>query len=178
THEGLLRLNPFTEELEPGLATEWSVSEDGLTYTFRLRRGVTFTDGAPFNAAAVKRSFERALQLNGDPVFLIGDIRRIDAIGEDQVVIHLNNPDATFLSKLAFVGPAYITSPNTPLLASAEETYAITNPRGTVGTGPYRLVQYQPDVIAVLEAYDGYWGEKPKTQRIIIRYFPSASSLA
>lgn len=178
THEGLLSLDPFTEELRPALATHWEVSEDGRSYTFHLRRGVTFTDGAPFNAAAVKRSFERALQLNGDPVFLIGDIRQIDVVDDYQVVIHLNEPDATFLSKLAFVGPAYITSPNTPLLDSAEETYAITNARGTVGTGPYRLVQYQPDVVAVFEAYDGYWGEKPKTRRIIVRYFPNASSLA
>jgi peptide/nickel transport system substrate-binding protein len=181
THEGLLRLNPRTEEVEPCLATSWTISKDGLTYTFQLRRGVTFTDGAAFNAKAVKQSFERALKLNGDPVWLIAGIKAIDVIDDYTVRFTLSAPDATFLNKLAFISPAYITSPNTFTGRTAAETFAVTNTRGTQGTGPYKLVQYRKDEIAVLEAYDGYWGEKPRTKRIIIRYFPGqagASQLA
>jgi peptide/nickel transport system substrate-binding protein len=181
THEGLLSLNPRTEEVEPGLASSWTVSANGLVYTFKLRQGVTFTDGEKFNAKAVKQSFERALKLNGDPVFLLERIKSVEAIDDYTVRITLSAPDATFPNKLAFIAPAFITSPKTFTGKTATETFAVTSARGTVGTGPYKLVQYKKDEIAVFEAYDKYWGDKPKTKRIIVRYFPGqggASTLA
>ncbi|BAS27568.1 ABC transporter substrate-binding protein [Limnochorda pilosa] len=178
THDGLLQLNPHTEALEPALATSWEISDDGLVYTFHLREGVTFTDGTPFNAEAVKFSFERALKLNGDPVFLIGDIQKVEALDETTARITLGHPDATFLGKLAFDAPAFIVSPTSYTAETVDETEKVTAVQGTIGTGPYRLAQYRPDEIAVLEAYEGYWGPKPPIQQVIVQYFPDASSLA
>ncbi|MBC7157084.1 MAG: ABC transporter substrate-binding protein, partial [Rhodobacteraceae bacterium] len=60
-YEGLVRYKPGTLEVEPQLATDWTISDDGTVYTFTLREGVTFHDGTPFDAAAVKFNFDRML---------------------------------------------------------------------------------------------------------------------
>ncbi|HEX6970826.1 MAG TPA: ABC transporter substrate-binding protein, partial [Limnochordia bacterium] len=145
THDFLYNLDPRTERPVPALATDYEVSEDGLTYTFHLRRGVTFTDGAPFNAEAVKFTFERNLKLNGDPVWLIQGIEEIRVVDPYTVQFVLSAPDATFLQKLSFTAPAAILSPNTFTAATVQETQRTTDRTGTIGTGLYRIAQFVPD---------------------------------
>ncbi len=174
TSQGLVRLKPGGTTIEPSLATSWDISSDGLTYTFHLRQGVTFTDGSDFNAQAVKWSFDRALKLDGPKgaVGLIkGDIKSIAAPDANTVVFTLNQPDATFLARLAPpISPVEIMSPkSTPADSFAKGKYA--------GTGPYKLVSYVPNQRVVLEAYKGYWGPQPKEPRVIYNMYSDASAL-
>lgn len=173
TTETLVTIKPGTSELVPSLAERWEISPDARVYTFYLRRGVTFTDGEPLTAQAVKWSFERALRLDGPEggVGLIKGIDRIEVLDDYTVRFTLKESDATFLSRLADpIAPAMVFSPRSmPADRFVNGQYA--------GTGPYRLVRYDPDERVVLEAYPNYWGPKPKTARIIEVMYPDAAAL-
>lgn len=173
TTETLVTTEPGTGRIVPSLAERWEVSPDAKVYTFYLRRGVKFTDGTPFNAEAVKWSFERALRLDGPEggVGLIKGIDRIEVLNEYTVRFVLKEADATFLSRLADpIAPSMIFSPKSmPADQFVNGQYA--------GTGPYKLVRYDPDQLVVLEAFDGYWGPKPKSDRIIEVFYADASAL-
>jgi len=176
TAQALVGFKPGTTEIVPQLATSWTVSPDGKTYTFKLRRGVTFTDGAPFNAQAVKFSYDRAFKLKGPEgaLGLIENIQSVAVVDAYTVRFTLKQADATTLSRLSeSLGISVITSPkSTPANAFAKgfNQYA--------GTGPYRLTQYTPGQRAVLEAYPRYWGTKPPTRRIIIVFYADSAALA
>ncbi|MEW6046217.1 MAG: ABC transporter substrate-binding protein [Bacillota bacterium] len=173
TTEALVTTEPETARIVPQLAERWDISPDARTYTFYLRRGVTFTDGTPFNAEAMKWSLERALRLDGPEggVGLIKGIDRIEVVNEYTLRITLKESDATFLSRLADpIAPSMAFSPRSmPADQFVNGQYA--------GTGPYKLARYDPDQLLVLEAYDGYWGPKPKSQRIIEVFYADASAL-
>lgn len=176
TTEALVGFKPGTTEIVPLLATSWTVSADGKVYTFKLRRGVKFTDGAPFNAQAVKFSFDRALKLKGPEgaVGLIENIKSVDAVDANTVRFTLKGADATTLSRLSEgLGISEIVSPKTTpanTFAKGFNQYA--------GTGPYRLVQYTPGQRTVYEAYPGYWGPKPKSRRVITIFYADSAALA
>lgn len=174
TNEALVAFKPGTTQIVPGLATSWTVSGDGKVYTFKLRRGVTFTDGAPFNAQAVKFSFDRAFRLKGPEgaLGLIENIKAVDAVDASTVRITLKNADATFLSRISeSIAISLIVSPKTtPAAAFAKGKFA--------GTGPYRLAQYAPGQRTVYEAYAGYWGPKPKSRRVITIFYADSAALA
>ena len=101
-YEGLTRYKSGTLEVEPALATEWSISEDGTEYTFTLRDGVSFHDGTPFNAEAVKFNFDRMLDENHPyhdtgpfPLsFFFGAIEKTEVVGDMSVKFTLNAPYA------------------------------------------------------------------------------------
>jgi len=175
TTEALVAFKPGTTDIVPSLATSWTVSSDGKQYTFTLRKSVTFTDGTPFNAQAVKFSFDRAFKLKGPEgaLGLIENIKSVDAMGADTVKITLKDGDATFLSRISeSISISAIVSPKTtPANAFAKgfNQYA--------GTGPYKLTQYTPGQRTVYEAYAGYWGPKPKSRRVITQFYADAAAL-
>ncbi|HWQ27753.1 MAG TPA: ABC transporter substrate-binding protein [Dehalococcoidia bacterium] len=174
TAEALVAFKPGTTQIVPGLATSWTTSGGGTVYTFTLRRGVTFTDGAPFNAQAVKWSFDRAFRLKGPEgaLGLIENIKSVEAVNPTTVRFTLKAPDATFLSRISeSIGISLIVSPRTtPANAFAKGKYA--------GTGPYRLAQYTPGQRTVYEAYERYWGPKPKSRRVITVFYADSAALA
>lgn len=176
TAQALVGFKPGTTEIVPQLATSWTVSPDGKAYTFKLRRGVTFTDGSPFNAQAVKFSFDRALKLKGPEgaVGLIENITAVNVVDPYTVRITLKDADATTLSRLSeSIGISVITSPkSTPANAFSKgfNQYA--------GTGPYRLTQYTPGQRTVFEAYPNYWGAQPKNRRVITVFYADSAALA
>ncbi|MGC9529134.1 MAG: ABC transporter substrate-binding protein [Candidatus Bipolaricaulaceae bacterium] len=174
TTKALVTLEPGTDELIPGIAESWEISDDGLVYTFHLRPGVKFWDGAACDAAAVEWSLERTLRLDGPEggVGLIKPIiKDVEAVDDLTVKITLNYPDATFLIRMADnVIPSLIYSPeSTPADDFARGQYA--------GTGPYRLVEYVPDERVVLEAVDTYFGDAPKTKQIVWVMYTDAAAL-
>jgi len=179
-YETLVTFGPETTEVVPGLALSWDVSEDGLTWTFRLRQDVLFHDGTPFDADAVVFSLER--QFKEDHPFhkvegayqywasmsmsdIVSDVR---AEGPWTVVIHLKRPNAPFLSNLAMNFCA-IVSP------TAIQKWKDDAPRHPVGTGPFQFVQWIKDDRIVLERNPTYWGETPALDRIIFRSIPESS---
>lgn len=105
-YDGLTRYRDGTLEVEPSLAESWEISEDGKTYTFRLREGVTFHDGSPFNAEAVKFNFDRMLDENHPfhdtgpfPLaFFFSAVDEVKAVDDLTVEFTLSEPYAPFLS--------------------------------------------------------------------------------
>ena len=99
-------------ELAQSCQPEDVVSDDGLTYTFNLREGVTFTDGTPLTAANVAFTFNRNLALDGDPSFLIEGIENVEVVDELTVEFTLGSRDANFLQKISGTNAANIMSFN------------------------------------------------------------------
>jgi peptide/nickel transport system substrate-binding protein len=169
--EGLARVDE-SGRIQPSLAESWSVSPDGLTYTFRLRSGVTFQDGAPFSSADVKFSFERAAapeSTNGQKAFF-QRIASIETPDPATAIITLKQRDGLFLWVVA-QGDGVILSPR-----SAAD--AKTNP---VGTGPFRFIRWVKGDRVELAKWDGYRDAKAIALKTIVFRFigdPSAQVAA
>jgi peptide/nickel transport system substrate-binding protein len=170
-YDGLVRFADGATDLEPGLAERWDVSDDGLTYTFHLRPGVTFHDGTPVDAEAVEFSFERQI----DPEhpyhdtgefpyaeFTLGNIASIEVVDELTVRITLAESFAPFLSNLAMHAAA-IVSP------TAVMTHGRDFSENPVGTGPYRFVSWRRGIEVVLERNPDYWRVEPQVERLVFR---------
>jgi len=181
-YETLLNFGENDTTINAGLATEWEPSEDGLTYTFKLREGVKFHDGTDFNAEAVVKNFER--WANGDaetfPYYnsmfggFKGDeghvIESVTADGENTVLIKLTRPQAPFLKNIAMSMFA-IASPTAFELGDDQFE------RNPVGTGPFKFVEWKPNETITIEKFDDYWdSELPKLNKIIFQSFPDNSA--
>lgn len=168
--EGLTRLAP-DGTIVPSLASEWEARENGAVYEFRLRQGVSFHDGAAFDASDVVFSLDRARaedSTNAQKQLFAG-ITAVEAVAPDLVRVTLEAPDGSFPWKMAW-GDAVILDP-----ASAAQ--AATAP---VGTGPFRFGEWTQGDHITLEAFDGYWGEKPALKSATFRFIsdPTAAFAA
>lgn len=149
---------------EPGLATEWNVSEDGLDWTFKLKEGIKFHNGEDFNAECVKATLERAAFDNTlNMHFLWEDIKEVEVTDDYTVVVHCNKPIGDMLNQLTYM-------PMLPAKALAEEGEDLfkTNP----GTGPWKFVSWDPGNEAVFARNDDYWDwgdEKSNVDKIIFK---------
>jgi peptide/nickel transport system substrate-binding protein len=172
-YETLLR---FDDDMRivGGLAEAWTVGEDGLTWTFKLRDGVAFHDGAPFDAEAVKRNFDRVM----DPkqghrrrdLFTAFD--RVEAVDDRTVRIVTAYPFGAMEPTMAHVSAAIVS----PKAAAAHGKGLGVTAEANAGTGPYRVVSWKKDVEVVLERFDGYWGTKGRLRRVVYRPIPEAAS--
>lgn len=168
----LVAYAPGSTDVEPWLATRWSVSRDALTWTFTLRDNARFHDGAPLGAADVAASFARQLAAEGPspaparvawPALLRGVpgvIREVRAVDPRTVEIALVQPYAPLLTVLAHPGLAV--------------TRLATGPDGLsrpIGSGPYRVVEVGAGRVA-LEAWAGFWGGPPRAERIVLVDIP------
>ena len=168
--EGLTRFGP-DGSVNPGLAHGWDISDDGLTYTFHLREGVTFHDGAPFSADDVVFSLDRARaegSTNAQPQ-LFAAIDTVEALDPQTVQVTLSQPQGSFLFNMAW-GDAVIMSPD------SVETNA-TNP---VGTGAFRFTRWVQGDRVEMERNPDYWGEAPALERVTFRFIadPTAAFAA
>ncbi|MET3287470.1 UNVERIFIED_CONTAM: peptide/nickel transport system substrate-binding protein [Brevibacillus sp. OAP136] len=143
------------KSIKPWLATEWTVSPDDKTYTFKLRKDVKFHDGTPFNAAAVKANFDRIVDPKTKSRFavtLIGPYESSEVIDDYTVKVYLKSPYSAFLSSLsqAFLG---IVSP------TAAEKYGDQLKKNPVGTGPFKFAGWVENQAITLEKNPDYkWG--------------------
>jgi peptide/nickel transport system substrate-binding protein len=152
-YDGLVRYASGTLEVEPALATDWTISDDGTVYTFTLRDGVSFHDGSPFDAEAVVFNFER--MLNEDhpyhdtgpfPLsFFFSAIESVEATGDMEVTFTLNAPYAPFLSNLAYP-TGLIVSP------AAVMEHGADFGRNPSGTGPFTFTEWRSNEAVVVEA--------------------------
>ncbi len=168
-YEGLTGFKPGTYEIAPALAVSWDISADGKTYTFKLRKGVKFHDGSPFNAEAVKYSMERQFKddhpAHGSGKYpfaeeYLGNVASIDAIDSSTVRFNLKQPFGPFLQYLTHLSIRIVS----PAALAKWGKDITTHPSGT---GPYKLVNWQPGVKAVLEANEDYWGGAPAVKKLI-----------
>ncbi|MFN8440079.1 MAG: nickel ABC transporter substrate-binding protein [Caldilineaceae bacterium] len=151
--------------LQPGLAESWTHSEDGLTWSFKLRQGVTFHDGTPFNAAAAKWNLERWVG-NEDHNWLptTNLIDSIETPDEYTLVLHTKEFYYALVQELALVRPVRFLSPN-----GVDATGAFVK---AIGTGPWQLQEYVKDQRAVFVPYPNYWGTKPKLDKVVFDVIP------
>jgi peptide/nickel transport system substrate-binding protein len=158
--EGLVRLDP-AGTLQPLLAKSWTVSPDGLVYTFALQAGVTFHDGAAFSSADVKFSFDRARAPNSTNAQkqIFAPIDTVETPDPATVVVKLKQPSGNFLYFLSW-GDASIVSP-----ASAEANRATP-----VGTGPFKFKAWARGTQVELVRNPSYWGAKPKLDAVTFRF--------
>lgn len=144
-----------TVTFKPGLATSWTHSADGRTWTFKLRPNVTFHDGEPLTASAVKDSFEAAAK-SGGAAFIWADLASIETPSTDTVVIKMKDPQPVDLIASSEYG-AYVVSPK-GLAARAKDPKYFDEKLVDAGTGPYTLASYVSGKQVVLKEYDNYWG--------------------
>jgi peptide/nickel transport system substrate-binding protein len=163
--------------LEPGLATSWTVSPDGKVYTFRLREGVRFHDRTPFNAEAVKVSIERNKKIGGRASYQVAPIKSIETPDRLTVRIELAEPWAGFLHAMA---RAYVISPTQVQVreegSDLSRRWLHVNANGT---GPYMLrepwVKGQPiTLVRNPDYWRGWTGSH--LERIILRYVPETTT--
>jgi len=147
----LVRVNRDATDVEPDLAESWSISDDGLVYTFNLREGLKFSDGGPLTSADVKFSLER-LRDREDSVMagLFTVMKGIDTPDDRTVVITLNQPSAPFLAGLAMFSAAIL-----PADAVQEQGEAFGN--NPVGAGAFMLDEWQRGQYLRLERNPHYW---------------------
>lgn len=178
---------PGTTELVPELATDWSVSEDGLTWTFNLREGVTFHDGTAFNAEAVvfnvKRWWDPEFEygdresgnlyeiwsnlfggFKGDQNSTLVDVRAIDPL---TVEFELAEPFAAFPSAIA---SAYFGIASPTAIKSARANYG--KPSGiAVGTGPFKFETWRSGDRITYSKFEDYWeADLPKSDALVISF--------
>jgi ABC-type transport system substrate-binding protein len=168
------RLVSFDADLDikPQIAESWDVSPDQKTITFHLRKGVTFHDGTPLDAKAVKFNIERMLdpKRNTTNRPLWDPIAGADVVDEQTVAIRTKEPFGDILNTLAH-GSAALLSP-TALEKSGDESETL-NP---VGSGPYMLDAFEPGQQLTLKAFPNYWGGKPKLDKVVFKYIPEAAT--
>ncbi|WP_206607928.1 ABC transporter substrate-binding protein [Ferruginivarius sediminum] len=176
-YDGLVRYKSGTLQVEPALATSWEISEDGTVYTFKLREGVTFHDGTPFNAEAVKFNFER--MLNEDhpyhdtgpfPLsFFFNAIKETKVLGEHEVQFRLDEPYAPLLSNLAYPTGLMISP-------AAVKEHGKDVGRHPVGTGPFKFVEWESNRKVVAEKNGDYWDGAPDLQAVVFRPITDANT--
>ena len=150
--EPLIERNPQSGELEPKLATEWKATTD-KEWTLKLREGVTFQDGTPFNAEAAAFTIERAVNSKlGCNVegYVFGDADlAVKAVDATTLTVTTVEPDPILPLRLSFLEVV-------PTSTSATEKV-----REPIGTGPYKIEKWDAGQKITLSSWDGYWGDKP-----------------
>ncbi|AZO05250.1 MULTISPECIES: ABC transporter substrate-binding protein [unclassified Mesorhizobium] len=197
TYDLLVRLDlSDTSKVKPDLAESWTVSDDGLTYTFKLKPGMKFASGNPITAADVAYSFERAIKLDKSPAFIINQF----GISGDNVTEKAKAVDDTTFQFVVDKGyaPSFVLNCLSATVASVvdsklvKEHVAAVTPSadykwdndfgnawlktGYAGSGQYKLREWRANEAVVLERNDNYNGEKAKLARVIYRNMKESSA--
>jgi peptide/nickel transport system substrate-binding protein len=180
-YETLVTYEDTSTKVVPGLAESWTISPDGLTYTFKLRQGVKFHDGTDFNADAVVFNFERWMDKSnkyhdaegypyyndmfggykGDKTHAIASVKAVDPY---TVEFKLTRTQAPFLANLG-MSPFAIASP--------KAIEAGTLAEHPVGTGPFKFVEWKRNDSITLEKNPDYWDKGyPKLDKVVFKVIP------
>ena len=184
-----------TSKVKGDLAESWTTSEDGLTYTFKLKQGLKFASGNPLTAEDVAFSIERAVKLDKSPAFLLtqfglkGDnvTEKAKAADANTFVLTVDKPYA----------PSFVLNVLTATVASVvdkklvmEKAKAVTPSAdykydsdfgneflktGYAGSGPYKILGWKANEAVILEANPNYYAEKPKLKRVVYRHMKESS---
>ncbi|WP_329956644.1 ABC transporter substrate-binding protein [Collimonas humicola] len=177
----------------PGLAESWTVSDDGLTYTFKLRKGVKFHSSAkfkptrdfnaddvlfsfnrmgdashPYHKLAAGQSFGYYLDMGMDKI-----IDKVEKVDDSTVVFKLKHPEAPFIADLGMDFASILSAEYADNMKKAGTPEVID--REPVGTGPFQFVSYQKDAVIRYKAFDAFWGGRPKLDSLIYAITPDAS---
>ena len=174
-YDGLLQYAPGGTEIEGDLAESWEVSEDGRTFTFKLREGLTFADGTPLDSEAIRASFERRTAVEQGPSYMLAGVKSYETPDPQTFVVNLKDSDAAFLHYLASAwGPKAI---NPKVLEDNQgdqaQKFLETN---SAGSGPYVIEEFTRGTGLTLARNENYWGEEPHFSTVEIAITPDVSS--
>ncbi|HUX87474.1 MAG TPA: ABC transporter substrate-binding protein [Chloroflexota bacterium] len=154
-YEGLAADVFGTTQLKPHLATSWKVSTDATTYTFTLQQGVKFHDGTTMDATAVKKSYDRVIQMNLGPAGLLQDVDQVTVVDPSTVTITLKKPNVYFIAYVPKIG---IVSPTAwQQHDKGGDMGAAWLEQNTAGTGPFKITQIRPNEAWVMDRFNDYW---------------------
>ncbi|MGG5331456.1 nickel ABC transporter substrate-binding protein [Enterococcus sp. AZ163] len=161
-------------KIKPALAESWTISEDGKEYTFKLRSGVQFSDGEPFNAEAVKQNFDAILANKERHAWLdmVNEIDTTQIVDDHTFKLSLKHPYYPTLTELGLTRPFRFISPK-----SFKDSGTKDGVISYAGTGPYKLVEHKDNQSAVFEVNDSYWGAKPKITEVDWKVISDSQSL-
>ncbi len=173
-YDFLTRYDPATLTLKPALATAWSHSRDGKTWTFSLRRGVTWQDGRPFTASDVVFTYDYVID-NDMAAFTSYTtfIKQVVAVNPYTVRFVCSRPKANMLALAVPILPAHIWSHVDP--NAAANSYPNNPP--VIGTGPFQVVEYQPDRFVRLVPNKRYWRGAPKVDELIFEIYQDPDTM-
>lgn len=177
-YEGLVEYENSSTEVAPALAEGYDVSDDGLVYTFRLRRDVAFHDGAEMTSHTWKENFERRSGVGAGPAYMLADVASVETPEPLTLVVRLRQPVSAFLDYLASpYGPKAISPNAIESNATQEDPWAEgwLGEHGA-GTGPYQLSSVVAGQSYVLTAFPDYWGEQPEYESVSVRVMDSFTS--
>lgn len=170
-YEGLVKIDQADGRIVPALAESWTVSPDGLTYDFTLRKDVKFSNGEPFTADDVKFSIERVKSADWTISLKKGmdAVKSVEAVSPTQARVVLSQPSNGWLFRMTTRIGAMFNPSGVADLANKP-----------VGTGPYTVAEFRRGDALKLTAREGYWGPKPAIKDVTLRYFkdPTAATNA
>ena len=151
------------------LAESWTISEDGKVYTFKIRDGITFSDGTVCDANAILANFNAIIENKKRHTWLemMNLLVGVSAPDEHTFVIELSEAYYPMLTELGCIRPFAMISPACMIDGSTKDGV-----NGYIGTGPYVLTDFVTDEYAVFERNENYWGELPKIQKITVKVIP------
>lgn len=185
TYDGLIELDPVSKQLVPGLAESWSVGADGMTYSFKMKPGITFSSGNPVTAADAAFSLQRAVKINKTPAFILNqfgwsaeNVDQMVTADGDTLTLKVDKAYApTFLYNILTAGVASIVDQKTVM------EHEVNGDMGnewlksnSAGTGAYVLKSYKPNEGYVLEARPGYWRGDAKIAKVFMQHIPEAAT--
>lgn len=196
-YDMLVRLDiDDTTKVKPGVAESWEISDDGLTYTFKLKPGIKFASGNPLTAEDVAWSFERVVKLDKSPAFILtqfgltGDnvTEKARAVDDTTFVFTVDKPYApsfvlncltatvgAILDKKLVTEHAQATTPSDDYKYDTDFGYAWMK-TNYAGSGPFKIRDWRANEILVLERNDNYYGEKPALARVIYRHVKESAT--
>ncbi|WP_159949996.1 ABC transporter substrate-binding protein [Rhizobium sp. 18065] len=196
TYNKLVALDPAdTSKVIGDLAESWTISDDGLTYTFKLKSGLKFASGNPITAADVAYSFERAVKLDKSPAFLL---TQFGLSGDNVTEKAKATDDTTFVLTVdKAYAPSFVLNVLTSTVASVVDKVLVTEKAkamtptaeykydtdfgneflktGYAGSGPFKIREWRANEVVVLERNDNFFGEKAKLARVIYRYMKESA---
>lgn len=171
-HNALVQPYPG-QKMGPALAESWDESEDGLTYEFKLRPGLTFHNGDPVTSEDVEFSFNR--YKGAGAAALKGHVDRLEVVDPRVVRFHLKAPWPDFMTFYGTTATAAgIVVPKKYLTKVGDDGFK----KAPVGAGPYKFVSSKPGIEVDLEAFTGFWRHEPYIKTIVMRSVPDATTRA
>lgn len=162
-------VNITEDGYEGCLAESWEISEDGKTYTFKIRPGVTFSDGELCDANAIKANFDAIIENKDRHTWLemMNLLVGVSAPDSETFVIELSEPYYPMLTELGVTRPFAMISPKAMKNGSTKDGV-----NEYIGTGPYVLTNFVTDEYAVFEANENYWSKQPEVKKITVKVIP------
>lgn len=174
-YDTLVQFTAGETSVSPRLATEWSVAEDGLSYTFKLREDVKFHDGTPMTAEDVKFTFDRLHAAKGNVLNDLGAFTGAEVVDSYTIKLNLSAPFGPFISALSriYVINKALVEPNMGD-DNARQWLAVNE----AGSGPYTITSYAPTEAVTLKAFPDYWGgwEGNHVEEVAFRYITEPST--